>query len=153
MERAGERQEMRASRRPSRELHRAFDRLCARVREEHARRRRYGRAVAQPFGEADLGLVVEVRAGHVDEETGLLLDRFHDLGMGVARSRDGDARGEVEELVAIDVVDPHSLAPCDHQWVWTREAGRERTLVARNERGRERAWDCLLYTSPSPRDS
>src|SRR5205814_8962490 len=57
-------------RRVARELHRAFDRLRARIREEHARRRARKDPALEALGELDLRLVVEIRARHVDEAFG-----------------------------------------------------------------------------------
>src|SRR5207302_7908533 len=66
------------------------------------------RARGETLREADLRLVVEIRPGHVEESPRLLLYRGDDLGVRVAGRGDRDARGEVEELVAVDVGDPEA---------------------------------------------
>ena len=62
-------------------------------------------------------LVVEVGAGHVDQFGGLLLDGGDDLGMAVAGGGDGDAGGEIEELVAVDVGDDDAASALGDQRV------------------------------------
>src|SRR5260221_3761788 len=106
----------------ARELHRAFDRLSARVGEEDARGDAGQYLVLEASGELDLRLVVEVGAGHVHDLAGLLLDRGHHPRMRVAGRVDGDAGREVEELVAVDVGRPAALAVVHHEWVSAREA-------------------------------
>ena len=44
------------------------------------------------LGKPHLHVVIEIGARHVQEPAGLLRDRLDDVGMGVARGVDGDAR-------------------------------------------------------------
>ena len=60
---------------------------------------------------------------------GLLLDRGHDLGVRVAGRVDRDAGGEVEEEVAVDVLDGQALAADRDDRVGARQAGRGPGLV------------------------
>ena len=74
-------------------------------------------------------LVVEVGAGHVDEFGGLVLDRLDYFGMTVAGRVDGDAGGEVEELVAVDVGDADAAAGFGHHGVAAGVAGGDEAVV------------------------
>src|SRR6266550_4089904 len=58
-------------------------------------------------------LVVEVRAADMKEARRSVLDGFHHLRMAVARGCDRDTRHEVEEPVAVDVLD-HRPRPARH---------------------------------------
>ena len=71
----------------------------------------------EALGQRDHVLVVEVGAGHVDQLAGLLLDGGDDFGMAMAGGVDGDAGGEVEELVAVDVFDANAAAAFGHQGI------------------------------------
>ena len=84
------------------------------------------------LGEVDHVLVIEVGAGHVDEAFGLPANGFDDARVAVAGGDDGDAGVEVEEAVAVDVVDHGAFAVVDDQRVVARVAG------ARARRGRAR---------------
>ena len=74
-------------------------------------------------------LVVEVGAGHVDEFGGLILDGFDDFGMTVAGGVDGDAGGEVEELVAVDVGDADAAAGFGHHGIAAGVAGGDEAVI------------------------
>ena len=74
------------------QLDRAFHRLRARVAEGHAPRHVAGRDLIQLFGQRGQFFVVEIRARHVDQAGGLLLDRFHHPRMAVAGGHHRDAR-------------------------------------------------------------
>ena len=73
--------------------------------------------------------VVEVGAGHVDQFGGLVLDGLHDFGMTVAGGVDGDAGGEVEELVAVDVFDAAAAAAFGDQRIAAGVGGRHPAIV------------------------
>ena len=86
-------------------LDRAFQRLGARIGEEHLVGE--GR-LRQPAAEAFLaGDLVEVR--QVPDLLGLVLQRGDEMGMGVAQRIDGDAGGEIEISLAILGDEPHAL--------------------------------------------
>ena len=63
---------------------------------------------------------------------GLLLDRRDDLRVRVAGGVDRDAGGEVEEQVAVDVLDRQPLAPDRDDRVGPRQARRRPRLVERD---------------------
>ena len=92
------------------ELEGALDGLGAGVAVVEAVRAGHGRDGGEALGEGRRVFVVEVGAGHVDELGGLLLDGGDDLRMAMAGRDDGDAGGEVEELVAVDVFDADAAA-------------------------------------------
>ena len=129
VERADERDVAGPASGESRQLHRALDRLRARVGEEHLGRRARQDLRLQAFGELDLGLVVEIGAGHVEEAPGLLLDRRYHLRVGMAGGDDRDPGCEIEEPVAVDVGDPAAFAPLHHKGIGAGEAGRHRPGV------------------------
>ena len=72
---------------------------------------------------------VEVAGAEVDQVARLLPDRADDRGMGVAGRGDRDPGGEVEEEVAVDVLDGHARAPHRHDRVGPRQARRRPGLV------------------------
>src|SRR4051794_9234499 len=90
----------------ARELERPLDRLGARVREED---RPAERALRQSLREADHRLGVE-EVADVDELARLRADRLDDARVAVADTRHGDAREEVEVLVAVGVPESRTLA-------------------------------------------
>ena len=63
------------------------------------------RARDEPLRQLRVDRRVEVARAVVDELAGLGRDRVDDRGMAVAGRRDRDARVEVEEAVAVDVLD------------------------------------------------
>ena len=72
---------------------------------------------------------VEVARREVDQVRRLLLDRRDDLRMRVAGGRDRDPGGEVEEEVAVDVLDGQPLAADRDDRVGARQARRGPGLV------------------------
>ena len=92
------------------QLDRALDRLGARVGEEDARLLRERRDAGQALHELQVARLVEVGRGDVDEPLRLLLDRRDHLRVRVAGRAHRDARGEVEESVAVDVGDDEARA-------------------------------------------
>ena len=85
----------------------ALDRLGARVGEEDARLLRERRDRRQALHQLEVARLVEVGRGDVDEPIRLLLDRGGHLRVRVAGRADGDAGGEVEEAVAVDIGHDH----------------------------------------------
>ena len=129
VERAEERDDVRPLGREPRELDRRLDDLgpgVAEIGAHAARDRRDPRQLA-----ADLGVdrQVEVRRREMDQLGRLLLDRGHDLRMRVTGRVDRDAGGEIEEEVAVDVLDDEAVAADRDDRVGTREAGRGPRLV------------------------
>ena len=49
-----------------------------------------------------------------------VLHGLHDFGMPVARGRDGDSRHEIEEAVAVHILDHRALAARDREWILLR---------------------------------
>ena len=86
------------------ELEAGLDRLGPGVADEHAGRR-HRRDPGELGGRLRVDRQVEVAGAEVLELGGLALDRGDDVGVAVAGRVDGDAGGEVEEHVAVDVLD------------------------------------------------
>ena len=74
----------------------------------------------QPLGQPDLRRVVKVGARHVDQAARLPADRRHDLGMRVPDVGHRDPGGEVEEAVAVHVLDHRARGPAHHQRIRAR---------------------------------
>ena len=98
---------------PAGELECAFDRLGSAVRKEDFLRSRAGRDLGEPFRQVDLRAIVEVRAAHVEQRVGLVLDGRDDLGMAVSGGVDRDPGREVEEQVAVHIFD-HGTGTASH---------------------------------------
>ena len=116
------------------ELERGLDRLGARVRQE----RPHGRpGIGARRGEllADVGVggQVEVARAVVQDVVDLGVDRRVDVGMGVTGGDDGDAGVEVEEAVAVDVLDDAAAAAAHDERVHARERRARHRLVAGDE--------------------
>ena len=122
------------------ELHRGFDGLGAGIPEVDALGFLAGSDRRKFLGEIDHTLVVEIRAGHVDQVGGLLLDRGDDARVAMSGGDDGDARREIEEGVAVDIFDHGAVAAFRDQRVIARVRRREHGGVALNDFLGFRAW-------------
>ena len=111
MERVVERDHGRPSRRLAGDLHRVLHSLSPGVREHRPLVELPGRQRVQPLGELDVGLVRRHVEARVRVELQLLLRRRHHLGRRVADVQDRDARGEVDQPVAVDVLDDRARGP------------------------------------------
>ncbi len=153
VEAAEEPDEARPPRDVARELERGLDTLRPRLAEEAHRRLVHGRKRRQPLAEAHLALVPVVRA-HVQEALGGVLDRGHHVRVRVAGRGHGDAGGEVQEAVAVDVPGFDPLAVRDHERVLARVGRRHDAKVALDDRARLRPRQLAadvrgLHGSPS----
>ena len=101
----------------ARELERGLDGLGAGVAVvERDAGRAWARSCERRAASGELR-VVEVGAGHVNQFAGLLLDGGDDLGMAVSGGGDGDSGGEVEELIAVHVLDHDAASALGDQWI------------------------------------
>ena len=132
VERAEERDDVRAMGRVAGELDGGFDHLGAGVAEVGAGATLDRGELGEPAADLGVDRQVEVAGTEVDQLGGLLLDRGHDLRVRVARGVDRDAGGEVQEEVAVDVLDRQAVAPDRHDRVGTREARRRPGLIERD---------------------
>ena len=110
MERAEEGDDVRPLRREAGQLDRRLDDLRPGVAEVDAQPSRDRRDPGELPADLGIDRQVEVRGAEVDELGRLLLDRGHDLGMGMAGRGDRDPGREIEEQVAVDVLDGQALA-------------------------------------------
>ena len=108
---------------PARELEGGLEGFGAAVGEEDAARAGRVAGLGQALRQVDLRLVVEVGAGHVQQLVALVGDGGDDLGMAMARRGDGDAGREVEEEVAVHVLDDRAAAALDDQGINPRVRG------------------------------
>ena len=98
----------------SRQLERAFRGFGSGVAVVELVRAGHGRDLRQTLGQRDQALVIKIGARHVDELRRLLLNGGHHLGMAVAGGSHGDAGGEIEELVAVDIGDDEAMTTLCH---------------------------------------
>ena len=140
MERAEERDDVRPLGGVAGELDRGLDDLRAGVAEVGPRlAASIGAISARRRQAVGVDRQVEVGRGEVDELGGLLLDRGHDLRVRVAGRGDRDAGGEVEEEVAVDVLDGQALAADRHDRVGAGQARGGPFLIERHVRAGLRA--------------
>ncbi len=130
VERAEEGDDVRPLRREPGELDRRLDDLGAGVAEvgpgpAAGDRRDLG----DPLARLGVDRQVEVARAEVEEVAGLLLDRPDDRRVGMAGRVHRDAGGEVEEEVAVDVLDRQAVAADGDDRVGARQARRRPGLV------------------------
>jgi hypothetical protein len=112
------------------QFHRGFVGFGARITEIHFVRALARRDCSQFFCQLDHVFVVEVRAGHVDQALGLLLDRLYHPGMAMAGRCNGDSGVEIEETVAVYVLDHRAFSARRHQWITACIRGRKYFAIA-----------------------
>ena len=103
--------------------------LGSAVGEEDALGRRARRQLGESLRQVDLGLVIKIGAGHVNQPGGLVLNGGDDLGMAMPGRGHGDACREVEEQVPIDVSNHRPAAPLDDERIQPRVGRRNGLLV------------------------
>ena len=112
------------------QLEGALDGFRAGVAVEEAVRPGHGRDCRKAFGQVGQRLVVEVGAGDVDQFRGLLLDSGNNFRVAVAGGRHGDAGGEIEEFVAVDVFNANAAAAVGDQRIGAGVAGGNEAVVS-----------------------
>ena len=136
-----ERHDRGTPRRLARDLHRVLDGLGAGVGEHRLLREVPGRERVQPFGELDVRLVRgDVEAG-VRVQLELPLRGRDHLGRGVADVQDGDAGGQVDQPVAVDVLDDRAGGSRGHDRVDVGHALGDGGRAPREPLGRLRTGD------------
>ena len=113
----------------ARQLERRLDDLRTRVAQEDADLARHRRDPGQGGRGMGVDGQVEVGGAEVQQVGRLLGDDLDDPLVAVARRVDGDAGGEVEEEVAVDVLDRQAVAADRHDGVGARKAGRGDRLI------------------------
>src|SRR5207247_1177492 len=107
------------------------------------------REARQRLAQLDVDRVIEIGIADVEESSGLLLHRLHDLGMTVTGRDRRDPRGEVEESVPIHVLDDHALGPPHDQRHVLAQVLRHGPGVPRDElaglRARERCGNLRVF--------
>jgi len=82
------------------------------------------------LGEPRHTLVVKIRAGHVNEFGGLLLDGSDYFRMAVPRRADSNPRSKIQKGVAVNVLDNRAVAALGHKRVIPRVRRRHELGVA-----------------------
>ena len=116
------------------QLERRLGRLGTRVAKGDATRPCHRRGRRKTLGHGDLFLVVEVGARHVQISVDLPADRLHHMRVPVPSRADGDAGVQVEEPVAVGVVDHHTETPVDDERVVPGVGGAEHRVVPLDDR-------------------
>ena len=138
MEAADERHYVLASRGEARQLDCGLDRLSAGVADERARRAVDRGDLVQLGGELCVDRQVEVRCAEMDEVAHLALYCGGDSRMGIAGRGHRYASGEVEEDVAVDVLDCGATATHRDEGVGARQARRRELMIERDVAPRPR---------------
>ncbi len=89
--------------------------------------------MASRSAKVTMRFVIEIGAGHVEEFGGLFLDRPDDARVGMAGCDYGDAGGEVEEVVAVDIFDDGSFSALHNERITAGVGSRKHRLVAAND--------------------
>ncbi len=130
MERAEERDHAVTPRVPAGEFQRAFGQLPPLLQKNTFFGVRSRAALRQLFREVDLRAVVEIGAAHVNEFRGLILNRRDDFRVAVPGVGDRDSGGEIEEQVAVNVLNDAPAPVLDEQRVRGRVRRRNELFVA-----------------------
>jgi hypothetical protein len=138
---AFEAQDARALRVRPRDLDRVLHRLGARVREQRLLREVARRDLVEQLAQRDVRLVRRDERARVEQPPGLRVDRRDDLRRAVPGGRHADAAGEVDQRVAVDVVDQRALGAVDDDVGRAREPARDGGPAALEQRAALRARD------------
>ena len=117
------------------QLEAGLDRLGAGVADEGALGARHGGDAGELRGGLGVDRQVVVARAEVLELVGLALDGGDDVRVAVPGGVDRDAGGEVQEHVAVDVLDGAAEAAHGHDRVGAREAGTRPGVVELDARG------------------
>ena len=88
---------------------------------------------AKLLGEFHHARIIKIRAGNVDQFGGLFLNRGDNSRMAMPGGDDGDARGKIQEHVAVHVFDHRAAARFRHQRITARVGRRNELCVARDQ--------------------
>jgi hypothetical protein len=127
--------------RVARELDRRLHGLGSGVREEAPHRPRHRRDAVEVLADLHVDREEEVARGVVDQLRGLLLDRLHDLRMTVPGGGDRDPRVQVQEAIAVDVLDHRAGGALRDERIRARERGARDLPVPLDQRERLRTGD------------
>src|SRR6185312_464601 len=103
----------------TRELQGALNRFRAGVAVIDFMRAGHGGDLRQPLGKGNHAFIIKIGTRHVDEFGGLLLDGGDDFGMTVPSGCDGDAGGEIEEVVTVHVGDNDAASAFRYERIGT----------------------------------
>ncbi len=113
-----------------------LDRLGPGVRQERANGPRHRRDLVQPLGDLGVDRQEEVARGVVDQLRRLFLDRLDHPRVAVSGRCDRDAGVDVEEEVAVDVLDGAAAPAGRHERIRPRERRAGDGLVGLDHRPR-----------------
>jgi len=123
---------------PPGKFERCFNGFCARVAKIDFVQSRTRRQPGEFLGQQDLGRIIEVRTGHMQELIGLVFDGLYHEGVAVASGANRDARSEIKKTVAVRIADPEPFGRLRNQRVDARVRRRHEPVVDCDERRRAR---------------
>ncbi len=115
MEATVKRDHLVTSRGISRQLDGAFNCLRPGICKKNFFRFSSGHGPAKPLGQLRHALVIKVRSRHVNQLGGLLLNRGDHFRVAMSSRAHGNTRCEVEEGVAVHVLDDRTVPALGHQ--------------------------------------
>jgi hypothetical protein len=86
----------------------------------------------EPFREFHEPCIIKIRAGNMNQLGRLLLDGFDHARMAMPRRDHGNARGKIQEYIAVHVLDHRAAAGLGHERVSPRVGRRNELSVARD---------------------
>ena len=116
-----------------------FDRLGPRIGEQHPLGRFPGSDLAQLFCQIAQRRIIKIGPADMDQFGGLVLNGLHHTRMAVPGRADGDSGGEVEEQVAIHVLEHQAVAAFDGQRIRPRVRRRDELFVDGDQFERDRS--------------
>ncbi len=140
-----------AAGRPAGDLHRVLDRLDAAVGEQRLLGEGTRNGAVETLGELDVALVGGHREAAVGESPELGACRLDDRRMSVADVQRPDAAGEIDEGVAVDVVEESALGALDEHRRGVPDAHGNGRLAPRHEGARPRSGDFRFQLDRSHR--
>src|SRR5579872_1862419 len=112
----------------------------------------HGSDLLQTLRQCDQAFVVEIRARHTDQLARLFLDGGDNFRMAMPGGDHGNSRGEIQKLIAVNILHSHSAAARGHQRIRTGVGGRDVFCIARKNFLRFRTgelgqdfWTCRIH--------
>ena len=115
-----------------RQLDGRLDRFGAGISEINFLRFLAGSDGRKPLGKLHHVRQIKIRAGNVNQFGGLFLNGFDNARMAMPRGDDGDARGKIQEHIAVHVLDHRAAAGFRHQRIAARVGRRNELRVPRD---------------------
>ena len=112
------------------DLHRVLDGFGTSVHEQSLLRKVAGCELVQPLGEPDVRLIRRDLDAGVKEALGLLVDRIDDAGRAMADVDAADAAGEIDEAIAVDILQRRPFGLGNIDWRGVGQSARNSGIAA-----------------------